>query len=55
MASSKSRRVQSALKNPMVQRFLIWFAPIALRFIVRQLRGNKANLSTRKYVKSKTK
>jgi hypothetical protein len=55
MAKTSSRTALRLIKNPLVQRFLIWLAPIVLRYVAAKLRNRRASGSGRKHVRSKTK
>lgn len=56
MATSKTARVRKILRNPMVQRLIIWAAPIVLRYVVKQLkRSRQSRAPGRKYVRNKAK
>lgn len=54
-ANKSPKAALAALKNPVVQRLLIWLAPIVLRFIVKQFTGKRSASASRKYVKNKAK
>lgn len=56
MARSKVKTARKLIANPMVQRAIIWLAPIVFRYVVKQLRGRKSSGATgRKYVRNKAK
>lgn len=54
-SNSKIRTAQRVLKSPLVQRLIIWAAPIVFRYIAQQLRNRRTNTSGRKYVRNKAK